>query len=126
MRFTVIYTNRDQLDRCRPFDDYMLALRVALVASRKHRGVTVSIVVMVENIVRHLSHRRADSSVSARDIIFEASHEVQRPVFFAVSIIITEKVADLPLPDMIGQVTLCDGFFQSREGIAATRHFARI
>jgi heavy metal efflux system protein len=46
-------------------------------------------VVMVENIVRHLSHRRADSTASPKDIIFEAAHEVQRPVFFAVSIIIT-------------------------------------
>src|ERR1700685_364766 len=43
-------------------------------------------VVMVENIVRHLSHRRADSS-SPSEQIREAAHEVQRPVFFAIGII---------------------------------------
>ena len=37
-------------------------------------------VVMVENIVRHLSRREADNR-SPKQKIFEAAHEVQRPVF---------------------------------------------
>src|ERR1035437_599959 len=45
-------------------------------------------VVMVENIVRHLSRREADDR-SPKQKIFEAAHEVQRPVFFAIGIIIT-------------------------------------
>src|ERR1700684_749495 len=44
-------------------------------------------VVMVENIVRHLSHQ--DGVRTARERISAASHEVQRPVFFAIAIIIT-------------------------------------
>jgi cobalt-zinc-cadmium resistance protein CzcA len=56
-------------------------------------------VVMVENIMRHLSHRKDSGSsedrystmriVSPIETIREASHEVQRPVFFAIAIIIT-------------------------------------
>src|ERR1035441_6482219 len=45
-------------------------------------------VVMVENILRHLSERR-DTSKSMTDTIREAAHEVQRPVFYAIAIIIT-------------------------------------
>ena len=45
-------------------------------------------VVMVENIVRHLSHnRRKDLTVNEQ--IRMAAHEVQRPVFYAIGIIIT-------------------------------------
>ena len=44
-------------------------------------------VVMIENIVRHLS--RKDSTHSPARMIREAAHEVQRPVFFARGIIIT-------------------------------------
>jgi cobalt-zinc-cadmium resistance protein CzcA len=45
-------------------------------------------VVMVENIVRHLGHHEyANKSVSDR--IRAAAHEVQRPVFYAITIIIT-------------------------------------
>src|SRR6202453_2464565 len=47
-------------------------------------------VVMVENIVRHLSHRRnGGDSRSKLEVIREAAHEVQRPVFYAIGIIIT-------------------------------------
>jgi cobalt-zinc-cadmium resistance protein CzcA len=55
-------------------------------------------VVMVENIMRHLSHGRNGSSSRGRitmrikppvETIRDASHEVQRPVFFAIAIIIT-------------------------------------
>jgi cobalt-zinc-cadmium resistance protein CzcA len=45
-------------------------------------------VVMVENIVRHLGHGK-DSGKSAKEQIREAAHEVQRPVFYAIGIIIT-------------------------------------
>jgi cobalt-zinc-cadmium resistance protein CzcA len=44
-------------------------------------------VVMVENIVRHLGHQNGVKT--AREKISEASHEVQRPVFYAIAIIIT-------------------------------------
>jgi cobalt-zinc-cadmium resistance protein CzcA len=61
-------------------------------------------VVMVENIVRHLSHRRADSRVTPTDIIREAAHEVQRPVFFAVSIIITAYLPIFTLQAVEGRL----------------------
>ena len=41
-------------------------------------------VVMVENIVRHLSRREADNR-TPKQKIFEAAHEVQRPVFYAIA-----------------------------------------
>ena len=44
-------------------------------------------VVMIENIVRHLSH--SDGSKTPNETISVASHEVQRPVFYAIVIIIT-------------------------------------
>ncbi len=61
-------------------------------------------VVMVENIVRHLSHRRPDSTASPKDIIFDAAHEVQRPVFFAVSIIITAYLPIFTLQAVEGRL----------------------
>ena len=61
-------------------------------------------VVMVENIVRHLTHRRSESAASARDVIFEAAHEVQRPVFFAVSIIITAYLPIFTLQRVEGRL----------------------
>jgi cobalt-zinc-cadmium resistance protein CzcA len=45
-------------------------------------------VVMVENIVRHLGQPNP-SEKTAKQRIFEAAHEVQRPVFYAIGIIIT-------------------------------------
>jgi heavy metal efflux system protein len=45
-------------------------------------------VVMVENIVRHLS-RHGDGTRTPQEKIREAAHEVQRPVFYAIGIIIT-------------------------------------
>src|SRR6201988_5341451 len=50
-------------------------------------------VVMVENIVRHLSHKNGNGRTPSESIS-EASHEVQRPVFYAIAIIIT---ASLPI-----------------------------
>ena len=60
-------------------------------------------VVMVENIVRHLSHRR-DEGTSAKQLIFESAHEVQRPVFFAVSIIITAYLPIFTLQRVEGRL----------------------
>ena len=60
-------------------------------------------VVMVENIVRHLSHkRRAD--VPAIEQIREAAHEVQRPVFFAIGIIITAYLPIFTLQSVEGRL----------------------
>jgi cobalt-zinc-cadmium resistance protein CzcA len=42
---------------------------------------------MVENIIRHLGHK--DPTTSVKDRIRAASHEVQRPVFYAIAIIIS-------------------------------------
>ncbi len=44
-------------------------------------------VVMVENIIRHLGHK--DPASGVKDRIRAASHEVQRPVFYAIAIIIS-------------------------------------
>src|ERR1700685_65142 len=49
-------------------------------------------VVMVENIVRHLNKDRSTGNgppKTTAEIIREACHEVQRPVFYAITIIIT-------------------------------------
>jgi cobalt-zinc-cadmium resistance protein CzcA len=60
-------------------------------------------VVMVENIVRHLSHERhADRSVM--DQIREAAHEVQRPVFYAIAIIITTYLPIFTLQSVEGRL----------------------
>src|SRR6202049_4943938 len=44
-------------------------------------------VVMVENVVRHLGRRDAEPKTPL-EIIRQAGHEVQRPVFYAISVII--------------------------------------
>jgi len=59
-------------------------------------------VVMVENIVRHLSHQ--DGVRTARERISEASHEVQRPVFFAIAIIITAYLPIFTLQRVEGRL----------------------
>jgi heavy metal efflux system protein len=60
-------------------------------------------VVMVENIVRHLGHREGDTkSPSTR--IREAGHEVQRPVFFAIAIIITAYLPIFTLQRVEGRL----------------------
>jgi cobalt-zinc-cadmium resistance protein CzcA len=62
-------------------------------------------VVMVENIVRHMSRRRreGDSRV-ALEIIREAAHEVQRPVFYAIAIIITAYLPIFTLQRVEGRL----------------------
>jgi cobalt-zinc-cadmium resistance protein CzcA len=60
-------------------------------------------VVMVENIVRHLSRREADGR-TPKEKIFDAAHEVQRPVFFAIAIIITAYLPIFTLQRVEGRL----------------------
>ncbi|HTW66471.1 MAG TPA: CusA/CzcA family heavy metal efflux RND transporter [Bryobacteraceae bacterium] len=60
-------------------------------------------VVMVENIVRHLG-RRDDDTRSPRQKIFDAAHEVQRPVFYAIAIIITAYLPIFTLQRVEGRL----------------------
>ena len=60
-------------------------------------------VVMVENIVRHLSSREADNR-TPKQKIFEAAHEVQRPVFYAIGIIITAYLPIFTLTSVEGRL----------------------
>ena len=60
-------------------------------------------VVMVENIVRHLSRRDADVKTPAQKI-FDAAHEVQRPVFYAIAIIITAYLPIFTLQRVEGRL----------------------
>ena len=59
-------------------------------------------VVMVENIVRHLSRR--DDTRSPKQKIFDAAHEVQRPVFYAIGIIITAYLPIFTLQRVEGRL----------------------
>jgi cobalt-zinc-cadmium resistance protein CzcA len=65
-------------------------------------------VVMVENIVRHLGHSRHATNggvlKTAGEIIREAAHEVQRPVFFAIAIIITAYLPIFTLQRVEGRL----------------------
>ncbi|MGO8790041.1 MAG: efflux RND transporter permease subunit [Terriglobia bacterium] len=62
-------------------------------------------VVMVENIVRHLTHRNgASGSKTAMECIREAAHEVQRPVFYAIGIIITAYLPIFTLQRVEGRL----------------------
>ena len=60
-------------------------------------------VVMVENIVRHLVHNGTDSR-TPRERISEAAHEVQRPVFYAILIIITAYLPIFTLQAVEGRL----------------------
>jgi cobalt-zinc-cadmium resistance protein CzcA len=59
-------------------------------------------VVMVENIVRHLG--RTEDTRTAKQKIFDAAHEVQRPVFYAVTIIITAYLPIFTLQRVEGRL----------------------
>ncbi len=63
-------------------------------------------VVMVENIVRHIGRRRNDgeSPKTVAQIIREAAHEVQRPVFYAMAIIITAYLPIFTLQRIEGRL----------------------
>ena len=60
-------------------------------------------VVMVENIVRHLA-RPEDASPSVGSRIRAAAHEVQRPVFYAIAIIITAYLPIFTLQKVEGRI----------------------
>jgi cobalt-zinc-cadmium resistance protein CzcA len=60
-------------------------------------------VVMVENIVRHLA-RHEDNAQSMQQRISEAAHEVQRPVFYAIAIIITAYLPIFTLQAVEGRL----------------------
>ena len=59
-------------------------------------------VVMVENIVRHLG--RSNGTKSTMASIREAAHEVQRPVFYAIAIIITAYLPIFTLQQVEGRL----------------------
>jgi cobalt-zinc-cadmium resistance protein CzcA len=60
-------------------------------------------VVMVENIVRRLG-RKEESDKSPYERIREAAHEVQRPVFYAIAIIITAYLPIFTLQSVEGRL----------------------
>jgi cobalt-zinc-cadmium resistance protein CzcA len=60
-------------------------------------------VVMIENIVRHLGHKNGDLK-TPNEKISEASHEVQRPVFYAIGIIITAYLPIFTLQRVEGRL----------------------
>jgi cobalt-zinc-cadmium resistance protein CzcA len=59
-------------------------------------------VVMVENIVRHLS--RGENHRAPKQKIFDSAHEVQRPVFYAIAIIITAYLPIFTLQRVEGRL----------------------
>jgi heavy metal efflux system protein len=59
-------------------------------------------VVMVENIVRHLGHPNGTKTPAEQ--IGDASHEVQRPVFYAIAIIITAYLPIFTLQRVEGRL----------------------
>ena len=59
-------------------------------------------VVMVENIVRHMG--RQDTPVTVMGRIRDAAHEVQRPVFYAIAIIITAYLPIFTLQSVEGRL----------------------
>ena len=70
-------------------------------------------VVMMENIMRHLSHSKNGSAEAGRitmsmkspvEMIRDAAHEVQRPVFFAIGIIITAYMPIFTLQRVEGRL----------------------
>jgi heavy metal efflux system protein len=63
-------------------------------------------VVMVENIVRHMGLRKSGEGAtkSVAEIIRAAAHEVQRPVFYAIAIIITAYLPIFTLQRIEGRL----------------------
>jgi heavy metal efflux system protein len=60
-------------------------------------------VVMIENIVRHMTHPK-NSSRNTMEVVREAAHEVQRPVFYAIAIIITAYLPIFTLQRVEGRL----------------------
>jgi len=62
-------------------------------------------VVMVENIVRHINRsQNGNDERNMRAVIREAAHEVQRPVFYAIAIIITAYLPIFTLQRVEGRL----------------------
>ena len=61
-------------------------------------------VVMVENIIRHLGHAKSGDTQTPSQRIREAAHEVQRPVFYAIGIIITAYLPIFTLQRVEGRL----------------------
>ncbi len=61
-------------------------------------------VVMVENIVRHLNQPTKNHQLRPLDKVREAAHEVQRPVFYAIGIIITAYLPIFTLQRVEGKL----------------------
>jgi cobalt-zinc-cadmium resistance protein CzcA len=62
-------------------------------------------VVMLENIVRHMSQRKNGAGTrTIGETIREAAHEVQRPVFYAIAIIITAYLPIFTLQRVEGRL----------------------
>ena len=61
-------------------------------------------VVMVENIIRHVSRKRDGPPRAIGEIIRDACHEVQRPVFYAIAIIITAYMPIFTLQRVEGRL----------------------
>ena len=61
-------------------------------------------VVMVENIVRHLSHHKVGDNRTPMEKIRASAHEVQRPVFYAIGIIITAYLPIFTLQRVEGRL----------------------
>src|SRR5450631_262615 len=59
-------------------------------------------VVMIENIIRHLTHRK--EAQTPAQAIRDACHEVQRPVFYAIAIIITAYMPIFTLERVEGRL----------------------
>jgi len=61
-------------------------------------------VVMVENIIRHLGHRQDGDYKTPIQKIQDAAHEIQRPVFYAIAIIITAYMPIFTLQRVEGRL----------------------
>ncbi len=61
-------------------------------------------VVMVENIVRHMGREHNGAARPPSEAIREAAHEVQRPVFYAIAIIITAYMPIFTLQRVEGRL----------------------
>src|ERR1019366_3663913 len=61
-------------------------------------------VVMVENIIRHLGRAKKGETKTPAARIREAAHEVQRPVFYAIGIIITAYLPIFTLQRVEGRL----------------------
>jgi cobalt-zinc-cadmium resistance protein CzcA len=61
-------------------------------------------VVMIENIVRLLSHPKQEADETVNQKIRRAAHEVQRPVFYSIGIIITAYLPIFTLQSVEGRL----------------------